>query len=227
MAYDDGMSEPALAAPAGGRPLALTLRRRILRHELPPGTPLREQALAEEFGMSRQMVREALAELEGRGLVERGPFRGAAVRRYTLGDYLQMMQVREVLEGLCARLAARNAAPDSWLDLVARFGAPLEAAIATGELAAYLDQLETLRRRMRDAAASESLASTLAGYDDRTAMVMRRLVLVTDRSSQALAEHRAVLAALAAGDAEAAEASKRRQIQGATRALERYWPLVQ
>lgn len=218
------------ARPGGrpnGRPLAQTLRRRILRHELPPGTALREQALAEEFGVSRQLVREALAELEGRGLVERGPHRGAAVRRYTLADYVQMMEVREVLEGLGARLAARNAPPGGWDDLAAQFGAPLEAAIAAGELELYLDQLETLRRRMRDAAASESLATTLAGHEDRTAMVMRRLVLVTDRSSHALAEHRGVLAALAAGDGEAAEAAKRRQIRSATRALERYWALVQ
>ena len=210
-----------------GRPIVQALRRRILRHDLPPGTPLREQALAEEFAVSRQLVREALAELEGRGLVERGPYRGAAVRRYGLRDVVQMMEVREVLEGLCARLAATNAAPESWQDLVALFGAPTETAIASGELETYLDHLDTLRRRLRDAAASESLAATLAGYNDRTAMVMRRVVLVTDRSSQALAEHRAVLAALRAGDAEAAEAHKRSQIRSARRALERYWALVQ
>lgn len=216
---------PAQALP--GRPIVQSLRRRILRHELPPGTPLREQALAEEFGVSRQMVREALAELEGRGLVERGAYRGASVRRYGLDEFIQMMEVREVLEGLCARLAAAKAMPESWQDLVALFGTPTEAAIAAGELETYLGHLETLRRRMRDAAGSESLAATLSGYNDRTAMVMRRVVLVTDRSSQALAEHRAVLAALRAGDAEAAEAHKRSQIRSARRALERYWALVQ
>ena len=50
---------------------------------------------------------------------------------------------------------------------------------------------------------------------------------VTDRSSHALAEHRAVLRALQAGDAEAAEIHKRRQIRNARLALERYWALVQ
>lgn len=218
------------ALPAGsqpGRPIVQALRRRILRHELPPGTPLREQALAAEFGVSRPMVREALAELEGRGLIERGAYRGAAVRRYGLDDFVQMMEVREVLEGLCARRAAQNAAPESWADLVALFGAPTEAAIAAGELDTYLDHLETLRRRLRDAAASESLAATLSGYNDRTAMIMRRVVLLTDRSSHALAEHRAVLGALQAGDAEAAESHKRRQIRNARLALERYWALVQ
>ena len=222
------MPSATLAAEApAGRPIVSALRRRILRHELPPGTPLREVALAEEFGVSRQMVREALAELEGRGLVERGPYRGAAVRRYGLRDMVQMMEVREVLEGLCARLAAGNAAPASWQDLVVLFDAPTEAAILAGELETYLDHLETLRRRLRDAAASKSLAATLSAYNDRTAMVMRRVVLVTDRSSQALAEHRAVLAALRAGDAQAAEAHKRSQIRSARRALERYWALVQ
>ena len=222
------MQQTALPAGASpGRPIVQALRRRILRHDLPPGTPLREQSLAEEFGVSRQLVREALAELEGRGLVERGPFRGAAVRRYGLGDFVQMMEVREVLEGLCARLAARNAARESWQDLVEAFGTPMEATIAAGELERYLDHLETLRRRLRDAAANAALATTLSGYNDRTAMVMRRVVLVTDRSSQALAEHRAVLAALRAGDAEAAENHKRRQIRSARQALERYWALVQ
>lgn len=209
-----------------GRLIVRALRRRILRQELLPGSHLREQPLAQEFGVSRQLVREALVELEVRGLVEREPNRGAVVRRYGLGDLLQMMEVREVLEGLCARIATQNVPPQSWQDLLDLFGAPTEALIAAGDLEGYLANHELLRRRMRDAAASPTLATSLEAYNDRTALVMRRLVLATDRSQQALAEHRAVLAAMRSGEADEAERLKRAQIRSARQALKLYHRFV-
>ena len=61
---------------------------------------------------------------------------------------------------------------------------------------------------------------------DSTSMVMRRLILVTGRAEEGLREHKAVVAALRAGDAEAAEAAKRAQIRAARAALERYHRFV-
>src|SRR5579862_2621410 len=76
----------------GGAPAALDaiLRARIASHEIPPGAKLREQAIADEFGVSRARVRDALALLAQRGLVERFPGRGAIVLRF---DFATTMQV--------------------------------------------------------------------------------------------------------------------------------------
>jgi DNA-binding GntR family transcriptional regulator len=202
------------------------LRCRIVAHDLPPGARLREQTLAAEFGVSRARIREVLAALEQSGLVEREPNRGAVVRRPTLAELLGIFDVREVLEGLCARLATQTVPPESWQDLVDLFGDPTAALVEGGDLAGYLRNHETLRRRMLAAAGNPALAAALEPLHDRTGMVMRRLVLATGRAQDALLEHRAILAAMRRGDAAEAERLKRIQVRSARGALERYHPFV-
>lgn len=198
------------------------LRRTIVDHLLPPGARLREQDLAEQFGVSRARIREALAALEQTGLIERAPNRGAVVRRASAAELLQTFDVREMLEGLCARLATRNLPANSWEDLVALFGAPTEALVAAGDVAGYLRNHGLLRQRMLEAAQSPVLAASLQPLTDRTGMVMRRLLLMTNRMRDALHEHRAILAAMRRGDADEAERLKRIQIRSARAAVERY-----
>ena len=202
------------------------LRRRILRSELPPGARLREQDIADAHDVSRQRVREVLSLLEARGLVDREPNRGAVVRRPSLAELLEIYDVREALEGMCARLAAARAAPASWQDLVELFGEPTERALQAGDMDTYVTHYLCLRARMLEAAQNQVLVSTLQPLHDRTSMVMRRLILVTGRAEEGLREHKAVVAALRAGDAEAAEAAKRAQIRAARAALERYHRFV-
>ena len=72
------------------------------------GDRLVESRLTEQFGVSRSSVREALRRLESFGLVEIEPHRGAIVRTIGRNEVVQMLAVREVLEGLAAALAAQN-----------------------------------------------------------------------------------------------------------------------
>jgi DNA-binding GntR family transcriptional regulator len=193
-----------------------------VRNDLPPGARLREQEIADTHGVSRPRVREALLLLEARGLVDREPNRGAVVRRPSLKELLQIYDVREALEGMCARLAAARAEPGSWQDLAELFGAPTERLMRAGDVDGYIANYLRLRARMLDAAGNPILSATLQPLHDRTSTVMRRLVLVTGRAEEGLEEHRAVLAALRAGDPDAAERCKRVQIRSACAALERY-----
>lgn len=202
------------------------LRRRILRNELPPGARLREQDIADAHGVSRPRVREVLSLLEARGLVDREPNRGAVVRRPTLAELLEIYDVREVLEGMCARLAATRVSPESWQDLVELFDGSTERALQAGDVDAYVMHYLRLRTRMLEAAQHQVLTASLQPLHDRTSTVMRRLILVTGRAEDGLREHQAVVAALRAGDAEAAERAKRAQIRGARAALERYHRFV-
>ncbi|MBK0420726.1 GntR family transcriptional regulator [Leucobacter sp. CSA2] len=78
--------------------VARTLRDRILRLELPSGTPLREIALAEELGCSRRTVREALLTLGREGLVAHERNRGARVRSFGPDDIRDLYLVRQMLE---------------------------------------------------------------------------------------------------------------------------------
>jgi DNA-binding GntR family transcriptional regulator len=86
--------------------LAATLQARMLSGELVSGTRLRQEALAEEFGVSRTPIREALRKLQASGLVEVRPHRGALVRAPSTREIRDAYEVRAELEGLAAELAA-------------------------------------------------------------------------------------------------------------------------
>lgn len=120
------MNSPAAVADA--------LRTRILRLEVGAGAPLREIALAEEFGCSRRTVREALLRLKSEGVVTHERNRGASVRIFDEGDIRDLYLVRRSLEVLGAR--ACTTAPD-------------EALAATSEA---LERLATEARASQDTA---------------------------------------------------------------------------
>ena len=88
--------------------LAATLQARMLSGELVSGTRLRQEALAEEFGVSRTPIREALRKLQASGLVELQPHRGALVRGPSAREIRDAYEVRAELEGLAAELAAQR-----------------------------------------------------------------------------------------------------------------------
>lgn len=87
---------------------------------LEPGAPLSERKLAEQLGIGRMPVREALRQLEQEGVVEVKPARGTFVRRVTAEDLSEIYRVREVLECLAADLAATNGASPALLACGAR-----------------------------------------------------------------------------------------------------------
>jgi DNA-binding GntR family transcriptional regulator len=88
-----------------------TLRRAIVDGKLAPGERLRQEALAEELGVSQITVREALHRLVGEGLCINIPYKGVRVIAPTLEDVEDILAIRGLLEGLAAELAASRIAP--------------------------------------------------------------------------------------------------------------------
>ena len=198
------------------------LRERISLHQAPPGMQLREVALAAEFNVSRARIRDALAALDSRGLVERIPSRGAIVKRPDFDHIRNLFDMREVLEGLAARLATQNSEPRSWQKLVELFGEPTEKALKNGDFEFYIRNYEYFRRAVIKAADSAPLAESLSTLHDQTKMLMRRIIIMSDRGMQALEENRACLLAMRNGCAQEAEALRRKTISSARICLERY-----
>jgi DNA-binding GntR family transcriptional regulator len=91
--------------------VAQQLREAILSGELHPGDKLVETDLADQFGVSRGPIREALRELSREGLAVDLPRRGTVVSTSTLGDLIEIYDVREALETFAAVLVAKNATP--------------------------------------------------------------------------------------------------------------------
>jgi DNA-binding GntR family transcriptional regulator len=198
------------------------LRERIALHAIPPHARLREWEIASEFGVPRLSAREALDRLAQLGFLDRQPNRGVVVHRFDLEELVQVYDLREVNEGLCARLAARHAAPERWNDLIALFGKTMAQVIAKKQFDAYSMHYEKLRKRLIELAASPPLAELLERLNDVTLLAGRRMLLVSDRTAHALREHRALLTALRNRDEEAAEHLRRTTIRNVKDAVVRY-----
>jgi len=214
--------------PRGKRGLDLqkVLRERIARQEIAPGAKLGENELAKEFAVPRAIVREALMALEQRGLIERIPNRGAVVARLDLSQVFEIYDTREVLEGLCARLATQNVAPESWQDLVEMFDGPMVEHVKRNDYEAFLAGYGLFRRRLLEAAANPVLSNMLDSIYEKTQAVIRRIMILPGRAEVGLDEHRAVLAAMRRGEAEEAERLRRLNMRSAKECLRRYQSFV-
>jgi GntR family transcriptional regulator, rspAB operon transcriptional repressor len=84
------------------------LKAAIVDLRLAPGSPLREATLAEQLGVSKTPIREAITRLEQEGLVETMSFKGAVVTGYSRQDLIEIYELRELLETAAVRLAAES-----------------------------------------------------------------------------------------------------------------------
>ncbi|MBY0531259.1 MAG: GntR family transcriptional regulator [Xanthobacteraceae bacterium] len=199
-----------------------TIRNRISEHELLPGSKLREQEMAAEFGLSRAHVRDIFGALEQRGLIVRVPNRGAMVAYLDPAQAINLYHVREALEGLAARLAAGVAPKGTWDDLLKRFTPSIEAKLRKGEYTEYEAILNDLNRRIIRYANNPILSDMLDRIHDRTQVMARRVVVLQGRAELGFDLHRKLTKALASGDAEAAAAMKSKIIATARESIDRY-----
>lgn len=110
------------------------LRRAIIAGEFLPGQPLRQDALAERFGVSRVPLREALKTLESEGQVQYEPHRGHRVATLSLADLLEVYRIRELLEAEATRVALSKKLGGSVLDDLRNAAGDVETASAEGDL---------------------------------------------------------------------------------------------
>lgn len=209
-------------SPGSARDILETLRVRIAQQQIAPGAKLRETDLAEEFSVSRARIREVIAALENRGLVERVPNRGAVVMRLDLSQVFYIYDLREVLEGLATRLAVSNGPPEQWRTDLDRFRGPMKTLVAKGDLDAYIAHYEDLRRRIIKAAANPVLAEMLDTIYEKTQVLIRRIIILPGRAEIGRKQHVAMLEAMCKGDATGAERLRRDGLRTAKAALEKY-----
>ena len=192
------------------------LRAAIIGGEYAPGERLRAEALAARFGTSRTPVREALMLLEGDGLVEIEPRRGAVVRSFDPAALVDLYEVRALLEARAAGLAAARIAP---ADLALLEATCERVESLTGNSARTIDTLiatnEDFHRILIEAAGSPRLSAAL-----RTVAGIPRpfkTVFWNDASARArsLAAHREIIAGLRAGSSDRAESAMRLHVLNA------------
>ncbi len=201
------------------------LREGILAGSYSPNQRLVEAELCVELAVSRGTLRMALARLEQEGLIELELNRGARVKSFNLEEALDLLRVREALEGLAAGLAAERATDDE-LAQVGQLLEEMESLSAAGDLFGYSRANQELHRAVIAAARSPHTERLLGAVSYPLIRYQFRTILVPGRTADSVAEHRELVAALAARDAERAEAAMRRHIGEVRATLERRVPAV-
>lgn len=178
----------------------------ILRGTIAAGEPVTERLIAARLGMSRTPVREAVRRLEGEGTLERQRGGALIVRPYSMETFLHALAVRRLLEGEAARLAAGKIAPAVIAEARQRIARLRVEGL--GDAARRDDR--DFHAAVAEASGNPVLASTIGDLRKRTAMF--RLGRLPERVDQVCDEHLAIVAALAAGDGEAARTAMQTHI---------------
>lgn len=202
------------------------LRALIATQQIPPGSKLSELYLAEKYGITRSRVREVLSALEQRGLVERIPNKGAIVVRLDISQIFQLYEVREVLEGLCVRLATLRGDKKKWQGYLKEFSGALEECVNKGDIDQYIASYERFHADVVASTGNQILAELLDSIFERTQAVIRRTIILPGRAAQGLKQHQAVLKAMSEGNAENAEQMRRETMRSAQSYIERYQKYV-
>ncbi len=178
------------------------LRRAIIAGEFLPGQPLRQDALAERFGVSRVPLREALKTLESEGQLHYEPHRGHRVATLSLTDLLEVYRIRQLLEGEAARVALARQLSTTVLEDLKRAAADVETASRAGDLlkmteanrrfhfvlvgAAEMPRLERMIKILWDA--SEAYRYVYYGSESNRSRVEHEHLLIIDAFEEQDAE---------------------------------------
>ncbi|MCJ2125157.1 GntR family transcriptional regulator [Methylobacterium sp. J-077] len=176
------------------------LRAMIVQGELAPGTPLVEGDLAQALGLSRTPLREAVKLLAQEGLIELRANRSACVRALDAAEVFELFEALAGFERLGAELAATRLTP-AGLRRLEDLQATIEQEHAAGRREAYYAANRAIHRAIIEAAQNRPLAQAHAALLARAEQARFLALKFAHRWEESIAEHRAILAALAERDA--------------------------
>ncbi|ASM74732.1 MULTISPECIES: GntR family transcriptional regulator [Roseobacteraceae] len=183
--------------------IANSLEHMIFDGTFADGDRLDEVRLAEQFGVSRTPLREALQRLESSGLVTLIPRRGAFVRQPGPLELLEMFEVMAELEAVCARLAARRIS-DAAFDELRAANARCQAASDAQNADLYYAENELFHATIYRESGNSFLEQESLKLQKRLRPFRRQQLHYRGRMVQSLAEHENIVAALMSGDSDAA-----------------------
>ncbi len=193
-----------ISTPALYQEVASRLRMRIYSQELKPGEAIDELALAEEYGISRTPMREALKVLHAEGLVSLEPRRGCTVTELTRQDIDEMFPVMALLEGRCAYEAVRKSKPAD-IRKIEELHGRLEKHAAASDIEKYFELNCVFHEQVQKLAGNNWLERITTDLRKFLRLMRGRQLHLPGRLQQSLAEHRMLLAAFQNRNPAAAE----------------------
>ena len=194
--------------------VAESLRHALFAGELAPGTPLREVAIAEQLGVARSTVREALTLLTGEGLVTRKPNRGVAVTAYDRAQVRDLIGARLVVEkaGAHAWPDATQSLRDAAHTSLSRYADLAESGASARDITeAHLD----FHRRIVALTGNERLTALSDQLYAEIRLALAHLDRLRSNAHAQIADHRHLLELIQSADATTVDEALRAHLDGA------------
>ncbi|MDJ0461869.1 GntR family transcriptional regulator [Streptomyces sp. H27-C3] len=189
------------------------LRSAVLANRLRPGDALSVPALATRMGISRSPVREAVQRLIHDGLASHVPHRGAVVSTVDVEDVRQLYVVREVMEGLAARLATERLDATRVAELRDLLDRHEQVVTSDSPEESHIEMDMAYHRLIREVAGNTHLTAALDTIQGKAHLALHSLWRSPEAPRLAVQEHRRIFEAMTAGDPDAAEQAAREHIR--------------
>lgn len=194
------MASPTTSSSTGSATSVIVdaLTKAIVEHRLEPGTKLSEQRLADQFGVSRTLIRQALFQLSQNRLIRLEPARGAFVATPSVAEAKQVFAVRRMLEAEMTRAFVRKVTPSMIRSLKAHV-AMEKSAVALDDVPGRTELLGDFHVRMAELMGNDVLAQMLVDLISRCSLItlMYQSASAAEHSND---EHARIVKALAAKD---------------------------
>ena len=195
-----------------------TLRDAIRKGILEPGERLMEVQLAEELGISRTPVREAIRKLEQEGYVIMMPRRGTYVADISTGDIIEIFEIRSALESLATGLAARRIEPDE-LETLQNLLVEIEGYIAKNDIEKIVETDIKFHGLLYQVSRNERLVNIISNLKEQLARFRTLSMSYPGRLQETLEEHSEMVEAIANGDVSAARDAAEHHMERAEKTL--------
>lgn len=194
------------------------LREAIINGQLEPGERLMEIQLADELGVSRTPIREAIRKLELEGLVLMVPRKGAYVASLSMKDVAEVFEIRGALEGLAAALAAERITDEELENLERQFVKSVEL-IDKADLKGMVEVDTGFHQILYQASRNERLAQIISNLREQIQVFRQTSLSYPGRMKIALKEHRGIVDAVSARDSETARKLAQDHIENAENSM--------
>lgn len=198
-----------------------TMRQAIISGHLKPGERLMEVQMAEELGVSRTPVREAIRKLELEGFVVMVPRKGAYVAALSLKDIADVFEIRGALEGLAAGLAAERATEEE-LEELERMLVLIAECIEKHDVSTIIDIDTRFHDLLYAASRNDRLKHILSNLREQIQRFRAQSLARPGRLKRALTEHKAIVEALQQRDPDLAQRLAQEHIENAENELMEY-----
>ncbi len=194
------------------------IREAIIDGTLKPRERLMEIQLAEELGVSRTPIREALRKLEMEGFIVMVPRKGAYVADLSIKDIADVFEIRSALEGLAASLAAERIT-DEELELMERYLVEKAEAIGANDMENLVTVDTKFHETIYQASRNERLTNIINNLREQIQRYRTTTLAYPGRMQESLDEHRAIVEALQARDTELARQLAGKHIENAENSM--------